>query len=72
MRGWRASGAKGVSLLMVEFTCWVAVADPLPDRRIGFGDQYGEPVWNAVPDVVNNSVVIFPDAASKFYRLRKP
>jgi hypothetical protein len=31
-------------------------------------------VWNAVPGVVNNSVVIviFPDAASKFYRLSKP
>jgi hypothetical protein len=29
-------------------------------------------VWNDVPDVVNNSVVIFPDGTSKFYRLRKP
>jgi hypothetical protein len=31
-------------------------------------------VWNAVPGVVNNSVVIviFPDDASKFYRLSKP
>ena len=28
--------------------------------------------WNDVPDVVNNSVSIIPDGASKFYRLRKP
>lgn len=29
-------------------------------------------VWSEVPGVVNNAANIFPDAASKFFRLRKP
>ncbi len=29
-------------------------------------------VWNAVPGVVNNQVVVSPGGSSKFYRLRKP
>ncbi|MFN8547352.1 MAG: benzoyl-CoA 2,3-epoxidase subunit BoxB [Candidatus Eisenbacteria bacterium] len=27
----------------------IFLTDPEPDRRIGFGDHYGEPVWQTVP-----------------------
>ncbi len=32
-----------------EYRWGIFLADPTPDRRIGFGDHYGEPVWQEVP-----------------------
>src|SRR5687767_5146820 len=30
--------------------CWgIFLADPTPDRKIGFGDNYGQPSWPVVP-----------------------
>ena len=32
-----------------EYRWGIFLSDPAPDRRIGFGDHYGEPVWQEVP-----------------------
>ena len=34
---------------MPEYRWGIFLEDPVPDRRIGFGDQLGEPVWQEVP-----------------------
>src|SRR5262250_2030647 len=34
---------------MPEYRWGIFLADPVPDRRIGFGDAIGEPVWQQVP-----------------------
>lgn len=34
---------------MPEYRWGIFLADQQPDRRIGFGDAYGEPVWQEVP-----------------------
>ena len=34
---------------MPEYRWGIFLADPVPDRRIGFGDAMGEPVWQQVP-----------------------
>jgi benzoyl-CoA 2,3-epoxidase subunit B len=34
---------------MPEYRWGIFLADPTPDRRIGFGDRRGEPVWQEVP-----------------------
>ena len=34
---------------MPDYRWGVFLADPEPDRRIGFGDHKGEPVWQRVP-----------------------
>jgi benzoyl-CoA 2,3-dioxygenase component B len=34
---------------MPDYRWGIFLADPEPDRRIGFGDRYGEPVWQEVP-----------------------
>jgi benzoyl-CoA 2,3-dioxygenase component B len=34
---------------MPEYRWGIFLADQQPDRRIGFGDHYGEPVWQEVP-----------------------
>ena len=34
---------------MPDYRWGVFLADPQPDRRIGFGDHKGEPVWQRVP-----------------------
>jgi benzoyl-CoA 2,3-dioxygenase component B len=34
---------------MPEYRWGIFLADPVPDRRIGFGDALGEPVWQQVP-----------------------
>jgi benzoyl-CoA 2,3-dioxygenase component B len=34
---------------MPEYRWGIFLADPVPDRRIGFGDAFGEPVWQQVP-----------------------
>ena len=32
-----------------EYRWGIFLADPVPDRRIGFGDFFGQPVWQEVP-----------------------
>ncbi len=34
---------------MPDYRWGIFLTDPEPDRRIGFGDHYGEPVWQSVP-----------------------
>jgi benzoyl-CoA 2,3-dioxygenase component B len=34
---------------MPDYRWGIFLAPPVPDRRIGFGDQYGQPVWQEVP-----------------------
>ncbi len=34
---------------MAEYRWGIFLADPVPDRRIGFGDFLGQPVWQEVP-----------------------
>ncbi len=43
--GW----AKYGMVRMPEYRWGIFLADPVPDRRIGFGDPFGEPVWHQVP-----------------------
>src|SRR6188474_3016190 len=32
-----------------EYRWGIFLAEPVPDRRIGFGDLFGHPVWHEVP-----------------------
>src|SRR6185295_13067123 len=34
---------------MPEYRWGIFLADPQPDRKIGFGDHIGKPVWQEVP-----------------------
>ncbi|HSS08460.1 MAG TPA: benzoyl-CoA 2,3-epoxidase subunit BoxB [Acidimicrobiales bacterium] len=34
---------------MPDYRWGVFLSEPLPDRRVGFGEHYGEPVWQEVP-----------------------
>jgi benzoyl-CoA 2,3-dioxygenase component B len=43
--GWARYGM----VRMPEYRWGIFLADPVPDRRIGFGDLLGEPVWLQVP-----------------------
>src|SRR4029077_3341921 len=43
--GWAGYG----HIAMPEYRWGIFLADPVPDRRIGFGDAMGEPVWQQVP-----------------------
>ena len=43
--GWASFGM----VRMPEYRWGIFLADPEPDRRIGFGDAFGEPVWQQVP-----------------------
>src|SRR5947207_5284415 len=43
--GWASYG----HVTMPEYRWGIFLADPVPDRRIGFGDAMGEPVWQQVP-----------------------
>ena len=44
-QGWASYGM----VKMPEYRWGIFLADPVPDRRIGFGDAFGEPVWQQVP-----------------------
>src|SRR5579863_1587670 len=44
-KGWASYG----KVKMPDYRWGIFLADPLPDRRIGFGDEYGKPVWQQVP-----------------------
>ncbi|HXH06329.1 MAG TPA: benzoyl-CoA 2,3-epoxidase subunit BoxB [Vicinamibacterales bacterium] len=39
-----------------EYRWGIFLADPVPDRRIGFGDFYGQPVWQEVPGEFRNQL----------------
>jgi benzoyl-CoA 2,3-epoxidase subunit B len=43
--GWASYGM----VKMPEYRWGIFLADAVSDRRIGFGDAYGEPVWQQVP-----------------------
>jgi benzoyl-CoA 2,3-dioxygenase component B len=44
-KGWATYG----SVHMPEYRWGIFLADRIPDRKIGFGDLYGQPVWQQVP-----------------------
>jgi len=44
-KGWAHYGATK----MPDYRWGIFLADPVPDRTIGFGDFYGQPVWQQVP-----------------------
>ena len=39
---------------MPEYRWGIFLTDPVPDRKIGFGDFMGEPVWQTVPGEMRN------------------
>ena len=39
-----------------DYRWGIFLAEPLPDRTIGFGDFYGQPVWNEVPGEFRNQL----------------
>lgn len=41
---------------MPEYRWGIFLADPIPDRTIGFGDFYGQPVWQEVPGEFRNTL----------------
>jgi benzoyl-CoA 2,3-dioxygenase component B len=41
---------------MPDYRWGIFLADPEPDRRIGFGDAYGKPVWQDVPGEHRNAL----------------
>ena len=41
---------------MPEYRWGIFLAEPVPDRRIGFGDLLGEPVWHQVPGEHRNAL----------------
>jgi benzoyl-CoA 2,3-dioxygenase component B len=44
-KGWAQFG----HVKMPDYRWGIFLAEPEPDRRIGFGDDYGKPVWQQVP-----------------------
>ena len=44
-QGWASYGA----VKMPDYRWGIFLADQIPDRTIGFGDHFGEPVWQQVP-----------------------
>jgi benzoyl-CoA 2,3-dioxygenase component B len=44
-KGWATYG----QLKMPDYRWGIFLADRMPDRRIGFGDSMGQPVWEQVP-----------------------
>jgi len=44
-QGWASYGA----VKMPDYRWGIFLADRVPDRTIGFGDHFGEPVWQQVP-----------------------
>jgi benzoyl-CoA 2,3-dioxygenase component B len=51
-QGWAQYGM----VRMPEYRWGIFLAEPVPDRRIGFGDAYGEPVWQQVPGELRASL----------------
>jgi benzoyl-CoA 2,3-epoxidase subunit B len=44
-KGWASYGA----VRMPDYRWGIFLADQAPDRRIGFGDEFGKPAWSQVP-----------------------
>ena len=44
-KGWASYG----HVKMPDYRWGIFLADQIPDRKIGFGDHFGEPVWQQVP-----------------------
>jgi benzoyl-CoA 2,3-dioxygenase component B len=44
-KGWASYG----HVKMPDYRWGIFLADQIPDRTIGFGDHFGEPVWQQVP-----------------------
>src|ERR1700756_3398004 len=44
-KGWASYG----KVKMPDYRWGIFLADPVEDRRIGFGDDFGKPVWQQVP-----------------------
>src|SRR5579864_7909145 len=44
-KGWASYG----KVKMPDYRWGIFLADPVADRRIGFGDDFGKPVWQQVP-----------------------
>ena len=44
-KGWATYG----TVKMPDYRWGIFLADAVPDRRIGFGDEFGKPVWQQVP-----------------------
>jgi benzoyl-CoA 2,3-dioxygenase component B len=44
-KGWASYG----KVKMPDYRWGIFLADPVPDRCVGFGDDYGKPVWSQVP-----------------------
>jgi benzoyl-CoA 2,3-dioxygenase component B len=41
---------------MPDYRWGIFLADAVPDRKVGFGDSYGEPVWQQVPGEHRNTL----------------
>jgi benzoyl-CoA 2,3-dioxygenase component B len=41
---------------MPDYRWGIFLADPVPDRRIGFGDGLGDPVWDVIPGEHRNTL----------------
>src|SRR6266496_1538497 len=41
---------------MPDYRRGIFLAEPTPDRRIGFGDLLGQPAWNVVPGEHRNTL----------------
>ncbi len=41
---------------MPDYRWGIFLADPVPDRRIGFGDSLGQPVWQDIPGEHRNTL----------------
>jgi benzoyl-CoA 2,3-epoxidase subunit B len=44
-KGWATYG----TVKMPDYRWGIFLADAVPDRRVGFGDEFGKPVWQQVP-----------------------
>src|SRR5438034_3384557 len=53
-----------------EYRWGIFLADPTPDRRIGFGDFFGQPVWQEVPGEFRNQPPLLLDAGGLGVALR--
>ena len=51
-QGWASYGA----VKMPDYRWGIFLADAIPERKIGFGDSFGEPVWQQVPGEFRSSV----------------
>ena len=45
MQGWANFG----TVKMPDYRWGIFLAEPIPERTIGFGDSFGQPVWQQVP-----------------------